>query len=410
MFAPLTGIRVIDLTHVLAGPFVTHVLRQLGAEVIKIERPGTGDVMRAGRAGETPAGYGPQFVGLNAGKKSLALDLKDSRGRDIVRRLAAGADVVVENLRPGELARLGLDHAGLAPLNPRLIYCSVSGWGQEGALAGRAGYDQAIQAATGVMWMQGEPDTPPMKVGFPTVDIATGMNGAGAILAALLERQRTGKGCRLDVAMADTALMLMIPVASTWLVAGIAPERFGNRSLASSPTSGVFETAEGWLSVAANTYAQGLRALDAIGRPELKTDPRFAHVGRAGGFFTAADHDGALQEFATALKARAAEHWETALNAAGVAAAAIRSPDTYIEGVYRNMPGIHGRIAHQPGYDRPVETLGAGWRADGTVPHAATAAPALGEDSRSVLADLGLSADDIAALERDGVVQAGGGR
>ncbi|HJQ59742.1 MAG TPA: CoA transferase [Vineibacter sp.] len=405
MFTPLAGKRVVDLTHVLAGPYVTHILRQLGAEVIKIERPGTGDVMRAGRPGESPPGFGPQFVGLNAGKRSLALDLKDARGQDILRRLVRDADALVENQRPGELKRLKFDYETLSALNPRLVYCSVSGWGQSGAFAGRAGYDQAIQAATGVMMMQGEPGTPPQKIGFPAIDIATGMNGACAVLAALLERERTGKGCRLDVAMADSALMAMIGPTSNWTVGGIPAERFGNRSLASSPTSGVFEAADGWLSIAANTPEQGHRALAIIGRPELRDDPRFALAGRKGGFFVVADLEAATVEFAAGLKSRPAEHWEAAFSEAGIAAAAVRTIDAYLDGPYRRTAGVLQRIAHQPGYDRPVETLGAGFRADGVAAGSDKPAPALGGDSRAILQELGLSRDEIMTLERDGVIQ-----
>jgi crotonobetainyl-CoA:carnitine CoA-transferase CaiB-like acyl-CoA transferase len=406
MFTPLAGKRVVDLTHVLAGPYVTHILRQLGAEVIKIERPGTGDVMRAGRPGESPPGFGPQFVGLNAGKRSLALDLKDARGQDILRRLVKDADALVENQRPGELNKLKFDYETLSALNPRLVYCSVSGWGQRGAFAGRAGYDQAIQAATGVMMMQGEPGEPPQKIGFPAIDIATGMNGACAVLAALLERERTGKGCRVDVAMADSALMLMIGATSTWTVGRIPAERFGNRSLASSPTSGVFETAEGWLSVAANTPEQGWKALAIVGRSELKDDPRFALAGNKGGFFVVADLDAARAEFAAGLRAKSAEHWEAAFNDAGIACAHVRTIDDYLDGPYRRTAGVLQRIARQPGYDRPVETLGAGFRVDGLAAGADTPAPALGGDSRAVLRELGLSPDEIARLEGDKVIQA----
>lgn len=405
MFAPLASKRVIDLTHVLAGPYVTHILRQLGADVIKIERPGTGDVMRAGRPGQSPPGFGPQFVGLNAGKRSLALDIKDASGQQILRQLIAKADVLVENLRPGELRRLKFDYETLSATHPTLIYCSVSGWGQSGAFASRAGYDQAIQAATGVMMMQGEPGEPPMKVGFPAIDIATGMNGACAVLSALLERERTGKGCRIDVAMADSALMLMIAPTSTWTVGGIPAERFGNRSLASSPTSGVFATADGWLSVAANTPEQGYRALEIIGQAALRHDPRFALAGNKGGFFIVADLEGARAAFAAGLRQGPAQHWETAFNAAGIASAKVRTIDGYLQEAYRQTPGILHRTDTQPGYDRPVETLGAGFRINDTAAGVAAAAPPLGADSRTVLLELGLSPDEIERLERNKIIQ-----
>lgn len=403
MFAPLQGVRVVDLTHVYAGPYVTHVLTQLGADVVKIERPGAGDVIRAGLRGVSPPGFAAPFVGMNHGKRSLTLDLKDARGKDALARLIERGDVLVENLRPGELERIGFGPDAARKINPRLIYASVSGWGQSGPQASRAGYDQVIQASTGMMMMQGEAGTPPMKIGFPAIDIATGMNGACAILAALLERQRTGTGSRIDIGMGDSALMLMIGNSSAWLVGGLPHERVGNRALTSSPTSGVFETADGSISVAANTLEQGHKALDVIGRPELKSDPRFAPV-RKGGFFHVADPDGAEREFAAALKARDAEHWEAAFNDAGIACGKIRTIHEFLAGPYRTMPGIHRTITDQPGYDRPIEALGAGFRVDGAIPAATRPAPPLGGDSRAVLGELGFDAGEIEAMAKDGVI------
>jgi crotonobetainyl-CoA:carnitine CoA-transferase CaiB-like acyl-CoA transferase len=403
MFAPLQGVQVVDLTHVYAGPYVTHVLAQLGADVVKIERPGVGDVIRAGLSGVSPPGFAAPFVGMNHGKRSLTLDLKEARGKDALTRLIERADVLVENLRPGELDRIGFGAEAARKMNPRLIYASVSGWGQSGPQSSRAGYNQVIQASTGMMMMQGDAGTPPMKIGFPAIDIATGMNGACAILAALLERQRTGTGSRIDIGMGDSALMLMIGNSSGWLVGGLPHERKGNRALTSSPTSGVFETGNGSISVAANTLEQGHKALDVVGRPELKADPRFAPM-RKGGFFHVADQDGAEREFAAALKTRDAEHWETAFNEVGIACAKIRTIDEFLAGPYRTMPGIHRTIADQLGYDRPVEALGAGFRVDGSVPAASRPAPALGGDSRAVLTELGFAPGEIDAMAKDRVI------
>jgi len=404
LFAPLKGIRVVDFTHVIAGPYTTHILCQLGADVVKIERPGAGDVMRASRPGKGPPGFNPQFVGFNHGKRSIAIDLKSEAGREVVRRLVREGDVLVENLRPGELDKIGLGAREMTALNPRLIYCSISGWGASGELAGRAGYDQVIQASIGMMMTQGDAGDPPMKVGFPLIDVATGMNAACALLAALHEQAATGRGRFIDVAMGDSGLMLNIGALANWMVGRQANERMGNRALTQSPTAGVFETAEGWISLAANTPDQGAKALEVMGRPELVADPRFKLAGPRGGFFVVSDPDGAKAEVVAALKSQSAEHWEAAFNAAGIACAKIRTVDEFVDGPYRRTAGLHRTIAAQPGYDGAVQAPGAGFRVDGETVGNDRPVGALGADGRSVLAELGYGEAEVAALAQSRAV------
>jgi len=201
----LQGVRVLDLSHVIAGPTASHYLALEGAEVIKIEKPGKGDILR--RSGKALApGISIGFAAINLGKKSLALDLKTSGGKDVLRRLLASADVFIENFRPGAVARLGFDYAAVSALNPRIIYASISGFGQEGAWSSRAAYDHVVQSAIGMSMMQGIEGQEPMKVGFPVVDTATGMMGAQAILTALIRQFRQGQGAYLDVSMAQAGL------------------------------------------------------------------------------------------------------------------------------------------------------------------------------------------------------------
>lgn len=407
---PLTGIRVLDFTHVLAGPYATHVLCQLGADVIKIERPGVGDVMRAAKpGGRMPPGFGAQFVALNAGKRSVAVDLKSEAGRDAVRRIAETVDVAVENLRPGELDKLGLGHEALSAINPNLIYCTISGWGLDGPLASRPGYDQIFQAALGMMMTVGErADDPPMKIGFPMIDIATGMNAATAILAALTQRDRDGgQGRRLDVAMSDSALHLMIGPVAKWMIGGERNERIGNKGLTGSPTAGVFPTAGGWLALAANTREHAERVLDLIGVPDWRTDPRFASVGVKGGFFNVAQPDAALAAVSAALLAKDAEHWERVFNEAGVAAGKARTVEEFLDGPYRTTAGTRRRIAPPYGLSEQIEILGAGFRVDGETPGTELPPPRLGQHTRMALDEIGMTAGEIDALVAAKAVQTG---
>ena len=236
----LEGIRVADFSHVMAGPYATHLLRLLGAEVIKIESPAGGDAMRCYGSDRRYDGMAPAFIAVNAGKKSVVLDLKQPRDLDRALRLIERCDVLVENFRPGVMTRLGLDYAAASKLKPDIVYCSVSGYGQSGPRRDWPAIDNIVQATSGMMSLGGDPDGPPTRVGFPVVDTLTGQTAAFAILAALFRRERSGIGEYLDVAMFDATIAFMASAVVPYLVTGRALERTGNTGYSGQPTSAVF--------------------------------------------------------------------------------------------------------------------------------------------------------------------------
>ncbi len=285
MSGPLKGIRVLDLTRVLAGPYATQILADLGAEVIKVERPETGDDTR---------GWGPPYVkdaqgndtaettyfaGCNRGKKSVVLDLSDADAQKKVRELAGQCDVLVENYKVGDLARYGLDYVVLHDLYPGLIYCSITGFGQTGPYAERAGYDPIAQAMCGMMSVTGEPedkaDTTPQRVGVAVVDLMSGQYSVIGILAALLHRKETGEGQHIDIGLLDVGVASMANIGSAYLGAGVVSKRNGGVHPSVMPSQ-VFECADGYVIVAAANDAQFRKLCEAAGRPEIATDERFA--------------------------------------------------------------------------------------------------------------------------------------
>ena len=274
MSSPLAGFRILDLSRVLAGPFCTMLLGDLGAEVIKVERPGTGDDTRA---------WGPPFVSgesayylcANRNKKSLTVNLKSAAGQEIIRRLARVSDVLVENFKVGELAQLGLGYDHLKALNPGLVYCSITGYGQTGPDSDLPGYDFIIQVRGGVMSITGEPAGEPMKVGVAIADITAGLFAANAIQAALLARVRTGRGQAIDIALLDTQVAWLANVASNYLVSGQRPGRFGNAHPTIVPYQS-FPAREGFFCLAVGNDGQWQKLCRLLGRPELAVDPRFA--------------------------------------------------------------------------------------------------------------------------------------
>jgi CoA:oxalate CoA-transferase len=385
MNLPLSGIRVLDLSNVLAGPFCGYNLARLGAEVIKIENPNGGDLAR--KLGADPAMaerlMGLSFVAVNAGKQSVALDLKSEEGRETFLRLVDQADVLLENFRPGVMDRLGLGYPVLADRNPRLVYCAISGFGQDGPWAGRPAYDQIVQGLSGVMSVTGSPESAPLRTGFPISDTIAGLTASFAISAALVDQQKTGQGRLIDVSLLESTLAAMGWVVSNHLNGGVDPEPMGNENFTAAP-SGTFRTGDGPLNIAANEQRQFETLCRLIERPDMVDDPRFSarqsrKLNRA-----------PLQtEIEAALASRSAQEWEALFNAAGVPAGqvlgvpAILAEDQvvtrgFIEEIA--LDGSRGRLrVTRPGF-RFAEPF--------PVP---TAPPELGADTARWQEQLGLS-------------------
>ncbi len=272
----LEGVKVLDLTNVLSGPFATLHLALLGADVIKVENPKDGDLAR--KLGIVPAFnkalMGTSFLAQNANKKSVTLNTKSPEGKEIFRRLVKDADVLVENFRPGVMDRLGLGYEALKAINPRLIYCAISGFGQTGPDALKPAYDQIIQGLSGEMAVNGDERLNPLRTGFPVCDTVGGLNAAFALMAALYHRERTGEGQFIDISLLDSIMPLMGWVAANLLIAGQEPVLMGNDNFTAAP-SGTFRTRDGFINIAANKQEQWESVCDVLGVPGLKADPRF---------------------------------------------------------------------------------------------------------------------------------------
>lgn len=397
MTAPLAGVRVLDLTNVLAGPFCCHQLAHLGAEVIKVEVPGTGDLAR--QLGADPdlsaRNMGVSFLAQNAGKKSVTANLKTEGGREVLRRLVATADVLVENYRPGVMDRLGVGYGVLKEVRPELIYCAISGFGQDGPWAARPAYDQIIQGASGVMAITGDADSAPLRVGYPIADTIGGLTAAFAIASALNAGRR---GAYIDVSMLEAVVATMGWAVSNWLIAGQRPTPNGNENLTSAP-SGTFATGSGPLNIAANKNEQWETLARHLGRADLLDRPEFAtrEARKANRLALKAELEGALA-------GKGAAAWAEELNALGVPAGAVLDlPDILEHPVIRDR-GMVASFDEVPGVDRPVRVLRTGVKIDGQAPAVATPPPALGEDTDAVLSELGFGPDEIAAMRGRGEI------
>jgi crotonobetainyl-CoA:carnitine CoA-transferase CaiB-like acyl-CoA transferase len=396
---PLAGVRVLECASVIAGPYCAYILTLLGAETIKIEHPARGDWMRSqgGDAALAAAGLGSSFVSCNAGKRSVTLNLKDARGVAVARALAARADVMIENWRPGTAERLGVGVADIKAVNPRIVYCSMSGFGQDGPMAPRAAYDHIVQAVSGMMSVTGTPETAPSRTGPPLIDYLTGLSGAVAILAALRERDRTGAAQVVDVGMLDCAVAAMGSIVSAHVNGGIPAAPIGNAAASGAPSSGLFATQTAPLTIVANTEAQFAALCRTLGRPELVADPRFCEP-----TIRKQNQDALRAIIAACLAARPAIDWEAALAAAGVPAGAVRSVPELLDEPQVAARALFRRLA-LPGLDRDAAVPTAGFKLNGSRVGPERGPPLLGADSEAVLAELGYDAAQRRALRQDGV-------
>jgi crotonobetainyl-CoA:carnitine CoA-transferase CaiB-like acyl-CoA transferase len=395
MSRPLEGIRVADFSHVMAGPFATHLLRLLGAEVIKIEAPGRGDALRNYGPDRRYDGMAPAFIGVNAGKKSVVLDLKQPLAREAARRLIATADVLVENFRPGVMAKFGLDYAAVRSLRPELIYCSISGYGQSGPRRDWPAIDNIVQATSGMMTLGGAAGDAPAKVGFPVVDTLTGQTAAFAILAALLRRHREQRGEYIDVAMFDASMAFMTSAIVPYLVTGNVPERTGNIGYSGQPTSAVFNTSDGrQISLGVVQQAQFASLAREVGREHWLQDARFSTPDLR------RKHSAAMREELDRLFSEApAAQWESRLSASGIPCGMVRdvTEAASLPALEERRLKIGLRIPGLPDREQ-VEIVNAGFLFSEDSPGVDATPPRIGEHSGEILESLGFNAAEIQAL------------
>ena len=388
-FAPLQGLRVVDVTTSLAGPFCTEILGALGAEILKVEPPGTGD---EARTWGPPFFHGTStiFLSTNANKRSIAVELR--RGREIVSRLAAGADVFIQSLRPGLAEERGLGSGELRRLNERLVYCSISGFGQSGPLQGRPGYDPLAQAAAGIISVTGEPDRAGVRVGVSLVDQGTGMWAAIAILAALAQRESTGLGTTIDLSLYETALSLMGYHVTGYLATGVVPGRRGTAFPSIAPYQ-VFGASDGELMIAAGNDGIFVSLCSVVGLPDLPLDPRFA-----GNAVRVENRDTLAALIAERIATATRAHWLELFAVAGEPAAPVNDVPDSVEHAQTAALGILETLGGLPIVGLPFSV--AGERAAHR-----SAAPALGSDTDAVLREAGYPDETIRAWAESGVVE-----
>jgi crotonobetainyl-CoA:carnitine CoA-transferase CaiB-like acyl-CoA transferase len=387
---PLAGVRIVDLSRVLAGPYATMTLADLGADVVKIEHPAGGDETRT---------WGPPFAGgesayflsVNRGKRSVALDLKDPEGRELALELCARADVVIENFRPGGAGRLGLDYDAVRTRRPDVVYCTISGFGAREP-RDRAGYDFTVQAESGLMAITGEPDGEPMKVGVAIVDVLAGLNAATAILASLRRRDRTGEGDLVEVSLLDSAFAALVNVGANALLTGAEPPRYGNTHPSIVPYQ-PFRAADGWIAVAAANDGLYARLCEAIERPDLVADDRYAtNEARV------LNRAPLIAELQAVFAARSTDDWERLLLAAGVPAGKIRG----VEEALRASPARTRRVDHPAA--GPIELVGPPFELNSAALASSAPPPLLGQHTDEVLRELGVDDERLASLEERGVI------
>ncbi|MGA2129642.1 MAG: CaiB/BaiF CoA-transferase family protein [Xanthobacteraceae bacterium] len=390
MQGPLAGLKVLELARILAGPWAGQVLADLGAEVIKVERVGAGDDTR---------GWGPPFVAAadgsdlgaayyhaaNRGKRSIEIDFDTERGQRIVRTLAARSDVLLENFKLGGLKRFGLDYASLAELNPRLIYCSITGFGQDGPYAPRAGYDLLIQGMGGIMDLTGEAEREPSRVGIPVVDVSTGMYSVIGILAALAEREKTGRGCNIDMALLDTLVGMLANQAMSYLITGTAPRRIGNGHPVVVPYQ-VFPVADGHVIVAVGNDGQFVKLCRVLGEPRLAEEAIYrTNADRVRNRGTLIPHLTSLTlKFTRADLIAALEAVQVPAGPINTVADVFADPQVIARGMRIDMPSETAAGGSIPGVRTPIKI-------DGRVMSSGRPSPRRGEHTEEILREIGES-------------------
>jgi len=392
---PFEGIRIIDITHVLAGPFAAYQLGLMGADVIKVEDPNDPDQSRDSGSDKTlnHAKMGTGFLTQGSNKRAITLNLKTEQGRAILKKLVATADVLVENYRPGAFEALGLGYEDLRKINPKLIYASFSAFGQGGPKRVRTAYDHVIQSTSGIMAMTGTPETNPVKIGAPAIDYATGTMGAYALSAALFQRERTGQGQRIDMAMLDVAMILMASHVTGFLRNGKHPKPSGN--VTGHATSQTYKTKDGLVMIGASNLRQQRRLWTVVERPDMikrTNDERDA------------DHDREVAVLAEIMLTRTAAEWEEWLQERHVPASRVRTMGEALADPQIASRGILHRHESAPGIEGAFTVPVAAFKFEHDGPRVDRPPPMFGQHNAEVLGELGYSAAEIAGFKGAGVI------
>ena len=403
----LSGLRVLDLSRVLAGPWASQLLADLGADVVKVERPGVGDDTRAwgppwlSDADGNPTGESAYYLSANRNKRSVTIDMAQPDGQALIRQLASKADVVLENFKVGGLARYGLDYTSLAAINPRLIYCSITGFGQTGPYAARAGYDFLMQGMGGLMSLTGRPDGSPgegpIKVGVALTDVMTGLYSSVAVLAALAHRERSGQGQHIDLALLDVQIACLANQAANYLIGGNVPRRMGNAHPSIVPYQD-FPTADGYMIIAVGNDSQFSSLCAGLGRPEWASDARFVSNPQR-----VLHRDELVALLHTVTVTRTTAQWVAMLEERGVPCGPINRMDQVFADPHVQSRAMRMEMAHPVAGKVPL--VANPIRMSETPVQYRNAPPTLGEHTETVLDEwLGLNAEQIAALRESNVV------
>ncbi|MCO7247187.1 CaiB/BaiF CoA-transferase family protein [Halomonas sp. Mc5H-6] len=398
---PLAGIKVLDISRVLAGPWCGQMLADMGADVIKVERPGSGDDTRhwgpPWLAGSEESAY---YLCANRGKRSVTVDMAKPEGQALIKQMAADSDVVIENFKVGGLKKYGLDYASLKALNPGLVYCSITGFGQESPYAHRAGYDFMIQAMGGIMSLTGKPDEEPgggpVKSGVAFTDIFTGLYAANAVLAALYQRRDTGVGCHIDMALMDVQVGVLANQALNYLTSGNVPQRLGNAHPNIVPYQ-AFATQDGHMIVAVGNDEQFKRFCSVLSLPALADDPRFATNGMRVQY-----RDQLVPVLEATLAQRPTDDWLVRFEAVGVPSGPINTLDRVFDDAHVKARGLKQTLPHSQAGQ--VDLVANPIRMDGQSISASTAPPYLGEHTDDVLTDIGITPEQRQALRDAGII------